>query len=280
VADLQVTDALKQDNSNARQTADQVEPGSLLLRDLGYFSLDAFMQIHQRKAYYISRLQPNIKLYELKNTAYEVLDLKKIHQRLNRYKLPGMEVDVYLGDKYKVPVRLFIERVPESISEKRLRQAKSAALRKGRILTTKYKEYATLNLFVTNVPAEWLLSKHVRILYKLRWQIELRFKVWKSLYNLHVVKKMNQYRFETYLFAKLLLIIINWEIAVNIISIIWKQHSKMISIYKYYKTATKTSFILRDLIINNADNLSSYLSILYRTSLQNLILENRKNSSS
>jgi hypothetical protein len=280
VADLQVTDALKQDNSNARQTADQVEPGSLLLRDLGYFSLDAFMQIHQRKAYYISRLQPNIKLYELKNTAYEVLDLKKIHQRLNRYKLPGMEIDVYLGDKYKVPVRLFIERVPESISEKRLRQAKSAALRKGRILTTKYKEYATLNLFVTNVPAEWLLSKHVRILYKLRWQIELRFKVWKSLYNLHVVKKMNQYRFETYLFAKLLLIIINWEIAVNIISIIWKQHSKMISVYKYYKTATKTSFILRDLIINNADNLSSYLSILYRTSLQNLILEKRKNRSS
>lgn len=191
-----------------------------------------------------------------------------------------MEVDVYLGDKYKVPVRLFIERVPESISEKRLRQAKSAALRKGRTLTTKYKEYAKLNLFVTNVPAEWLLSKHVRALYKLRWQIELRFKVWKSLCNLHVARKINQYRFETYLFAKLLLIIINWEIAVNIMSMIWKQHSKMISIYKYYKTAINTSFILRDLIINNAGNLSSYLGILYRTSLQNLILEKRKNRSS
>jgi hypothetical protein len=75
VADLQVTDALKQDNSNARQTVDQVEAGSLLLRDLGYFSLDAFMQIHERQAYYISRLQPNIKLYELKNGVYEVLDL-------------------------------------------------------------------------------------------------------------------------------------------------------------------------------------------------------------
>jgi hypothetical protein len=91
---------------------------------------------------------------------------------------------------------------------------------------------------------------------------------------------MNQYRFETYLFANILLIIINWEIAVNIMSLIWTQHSKMISIYKYYKTATKNSFILRDLIINNADNLSSYLSILYQTSLQNLILEKRNNRSS
>lgn len=38
------------------------------------------------------------------------------------------------------------------------------------------------------------------------------FKTWKSIGEIHLVKKMKVERFETFLYAKLLYIVINWKI--------------------------------------------------------------------
>lgn len=280
VSDLEVTDALKQDNNNARQTAHQVQAGSLLLRDLGYFCLDAFEQIHNRHAYYVSRMMPNVKLYELKGSSYEVLDLKKLRLKMKRYGLLHQELNVYLGDSHKMPVRLFVETLSQQQAGRRLAKAKRTAVRKGRSLTEKYKAYAVLNLFITNVPVKWLPAVQIRTLYRLRWQVELRFKVWKSLCKLHVTRKLNQYRFETYLYASLLYIIINWEIAVNMMSFIWKQHGKMISIYKYYKAIAKKVALLKDAVFDPDIYLERYLSALSKLSLYNFVVEKRKHHQS
>jgi hypothetical protein len=274
VCDLQITDAHSQDNANAKSTACRVEPGSLLIRDLGYFSLEAFGQIAARGGYFISRLKPNIKLYCLQTA--KSLDLPSISRRMKRYGLQRLEVDVCLGDTYKVPVRLFAEKVDKAVAEKRVREARAAASRKGRTLTDKYKEYAALNLFVSNVPGEWLLAKHVRTLYRLRWQIELRFKVWKSLCHLHLIRPMKRYRFEAYLYAKLLAIIIHWEIAVNICSQVWHYCGKAMSIYKYYKSVVRQCHMLRELLFGDRKHLKFYLQTLCKVGVQNLLIEKRK----
>lgn len=36
------------------------------------------------------------------------------------------------------------------------------------------------SIFITNVPQEWLTLTQVALIYRLRWQIELLFKLWKS----------------------------------------------------------------------------------------------------
>lgn len=274
ITDLQITDALQQDNSNAKSTANRVEKGSLLIRDLGYFSLDAFGQIAARGGYFISRLRPNIKLYCTHTS--KPLDLAGISRRMKRFGLPQMEVEVCLGDTYKVPVRLFAERVSKTVIEKRVREARAAARRKGRTLTSKYKEYAALNLFVSNVPKAWLLAGHVRTLYRLRWQIELRFKVWKSLCHLHEVKLVNRYRFEAYLYAKLLAIVVHWEIAVNVSAQVWQCCGKIISMYKYYKSVVKQCGVLRQILFGNKSSLKFYIHALCKVGCQNLLTEKRK----
>jgi len=274
ISDLTVTDALKQDNSNARITACQVEPGSLLLRDLGYFSLDAFQQFDQRSAYFISRLMPRIKLYQLRNGIHEVIQLEKLHQKMKRFNIPYQEMEVYLGDQYKIPVRLFIEQLPEQQVHQRLKQAKRTCVRKSRTLSRQYKVAAALNLFVTNVPKQWLPIEYIRDLYRLRWQIELRFKVWKSLGKLHLTKTINRFRFETYLYANLLLLLINWEIAANISSFLWLTKRKILSVFKYYKTAFRNTALLREVLVDSK-KLLWYLNAIYEMCHRNLIAEKR-----
>lgn len=274
ISDLQITDALQQDNSNAKSTAQQVEKGSLLIRDLGYFSLDAFGQIAARGGYFISRLKPNIKLYCI-HTA-KPLDLQGISRRMKRFGLPQLELAVCLGDTYQVPVRLFAERVSKTVTEKRMREARATARRKGRTLTNKYKDYVALNLFVSNVPPEWLLARHVRTLYRLRWQIELRFKIWKSLCHLHEVKLVNRYRFEAYLYAKLLTIVVHWEIAMNVLVQVWRRCGKIISIYKYYKSVVKQCGMVRQILWGDRSILKFYLQTLCKIGCESLLTEKRK----
>jgi len=46
-------------------------------------------------------------------------------------------------------------------------------------------------------------------MYKLRWQIELTFKNWKSDYGIDNVRSMSYNRFMCLMYAKLILILIN-----------------------------------------------------------------------
>ena len=48
-------------------------------------------------------------------------------------------------------------------------------------------------MFLTNIPAEKATWKEVVILYRMRWQIELLFKLWKTKKNFDVAKLRQQF---------------------------------------------------------------------------------------
>ena len=60
-----------------------------------------------------------------------------------------------------------------------------------------------MNLFITNVKTGQLPLEAVLQLYWLRWQIELVFKTWKSIFNLHTVHSMKVERFKCVLYSRL-----------------------------------------------------------------------------
>ncbi len=60
------------------------------------------------------------------------------------------------------------------------------------------------SLFITNVPATMLTLRQVVILYAVRWQIELIFKVWKSECELDRVAGQHRARVLSELYAKLI----------------------------------------------------------------------------
>lgn len=277
VNDLYVTDALQQDQTDGKETIEMLEKGSLIVRDLGYFSIVVLEQIAQQEAYYISRIGHKVKIYVLKAKGYKELCLKEVHTKMKSNGISQQEIDVYIGEKKKMPVRLIIEMMPQQEVDKRLAKAGKEARKKGRVLSEQYKTAAALNLFITNVPTQWIPTDQVRSLYRLRWQIELRFKTWKSFCKVHTCKKMKLRRFETYLYACLLFILINWEISVGLLSIVWKSRGKLISIVKCYKAIIQSAAMLKEALFEMVeDKLTNYLQLLYQTSFKELLLEKRK----
>jgi hypothetical protein len=274
---LKATDAKRQDWTDALETVSDVEEGSLIIRDLGYFSPRVLLDIQtERKAYYISRLKPGIKIFTCIAGEFKELDLAKEHQTLQLSNASWKEIDVYIGEKYKVPVRLLIELMPEDEIEKRMRKANREAEKKGRILSQRYRAYASLGLFITNVPKEWMEPQNIRTVYRLRWQIELRFKCWKGLCHVHNVKKMKLHRFETCLYACLLYILINWEISLSLASACLKKTGLLLSVYKCYKAILQCSDILREALFNGIEKMESYVKKIESIDYRNLLLEKRK----
>lgn len=276
VSDLSVTDALQQDMTNAKQTVGDIQTGSLIIRDLGYFSTSVLEQISNQEAYYITRPKPRMNFIHAPSG--RLINLNTIYQQMKRSKLSRMEIPVVIGDQ-KLSNRLIVEMLPEKEVQRRVTKAKRQAKKKGRALSAEYKSLARLNLFITNVPLEWIPTQLIRKIYQLRWQIELRFKAWKSFYDIDAIKKMQRYRFECYLYSTLLLLMINMEIANNFFAILWKHTSKPLSLLKFYKTTRQNITALRRAIMERGSTLLNFLAFLYEISHDKLLTEKRKNHS-
>jgi len=181
-----------------------VESGSLTIVDLGYFCLDAFWAMAHKSAYFLSRyFYPTALLDKFgKRIDLEAL-LKK--QTGNR-----QEVQVKLGCRaqHQLPCRLIILRNPTEVTEKRRRTAKDHAKKRGKTLSPTYLFMLGWTLFVTNAPDTMISLKQVYDFYRIRWQIELVFKLWKSYCGLNHILAWRKERVLTELYAKMIAILI------------------------------------------------------------------------
>lgn len=275
---LSISDALHQDAVDAQETISDIESGSLLIRDLGYYSALVLKEAQKRSAYYITRLWHKTVCYH-GDTGKEI-SFDAVYRKLRKKKLSHIEIPVILGEK-GVPSRLIVELLPEDQVDQRLSKASTQAKKKGWQLSKQYKCRARLNLFVTNAPVEWIPAEKVRMIYRLRWQIEIRFKAWKSFFHIQKIKKMHRHRFECYLYATLLLLMINIEIGTSFFAIILKHARRPLSILKFYKTSSLLSVNanLRESILQGSHRLARYLQVLYEISYEKLLTERRNTHS-
>jgi hypothetical protein len=213
VTDLSIGGFTTTDMTNSHNTQNDVEAGDLLIRDLGYIDLKFLNMIQKKEAFFVNRIKSNVSLW-IKNEKglFEPLPLARIEKQMRKRKIATSQVEVYLGKEKNVQCRLIIECLPPQVSEQKLRKAKRAAQREGRTLGKDTLSRIGLNLFVTNLSDEDLPMKNVWPLYRLRWQIELVFKVFKSVAQIDKIKKVNPYRFECYLYGKLLWALLGWNV--------------------------------------------------------------------
>jgi hypothetical protein len=62
---------------------------------------------------------------------------------------------------------------------------------------------------------------NIRSFYRLRWQIELIFKIWKSIGKIRAVKKVKQPRLECYVYAKLIFIVLGWQLLWRVAKVLY-----------------------------------------------------------
>lgn len=275
ITDLSLHAFIDQDSTNANDTVERINENELIIRDLGYISNTVMKKIQEKDAYYLNRAQATVNVYQKKNGELIKVDFVKINKYMNKMGLLVMELDVYLGKKDKFKTRLIIGSIPTEAYQKRIMEAEKRAKKDGRTITNEYKARQALNLFITNTD---ILPEDVRSLYTLRWQIELMFKIWKSIGEIDKVKKTKIERFESFLFAKLIWIVLNWHIMRLIVHYYYQKHGVGISPFKLYATLKGSILDFRSSIKESIDYISSFIMEHIDLGLKKLISEKKKNS--
>ena len=253
---LELTSACRNDQQDSKETLHTIEKGDLLIRDLAYASKNYLQHITKMGAYYLNRCNVKWDVYDKDGV---VINWNKILKRLKKYSLPAMEMEAFIPTKNQcLATRLVITRVDANTYEKRLKKAHIAAGSKHYQVSQKYKVYAALNVFITNIPKPWLSINQIRKTYSLRWQIELIFRVWKSQANINKVKAVKIERFQCQLIARLLWLLLHWKIlAITQRWIIRRTKNKYFkcSVWKFYKVAFRLSNLLRQTLLNYQSDL-------------------------
>lgn len=174
LAQLHVEPGKASDTKSPVAKADEIEAGSLLVFDLGYFDLERLASVDAKKAKFISRLLFGTEVFRRDG---EPLDLLTF---LRQQPAGLLDQVILLGAAARLCCRLVAIRAPQEAASRRRQQAREKAAKKGRQPTAAYLELLGWSLFVTNCGEEELTWKAVVVLYRARWQIELLFKLWKS----------------------------------------------------------------------------------------------------
>lgn len=206
---VEVSDGHQPDQTSQLPEA-WASPNSLTVFDLGFFKKQRFAELEQAGGFFISRLQTQTALYGQADEG-ATLDLLAV---LQQQAAAEGELMVSMKAKRWLSLRLIYSRLPEAVAEQRRRKARANARRRGETCSQRHLDLLGWTLFVTNVPTEWLSAEAVRLVYRLRWQIELLFKLWKSQAKLD---RLGDWRLERLLcqfYGRLLgLLVFHWLVA-------------------------------------------------------------------
>jgi hypothetical protein len=260
VNDLDITPANSSDSKNALSTIDSVSKGDLTIRDLGYFVTEYFEKLQKKEAFFLSRLNASISVYKkTQKGALKELNFGVLYQRMMKQNIKTLDMDVFIHRDKRLPVRLIIEPVLEDVYNHRMKKLASYNKKKGHQLTQNYRDRSRFNLFITNIPADNLEGKTIIKIYKVRWQIELVFKVLKSIFGLDNVAPMRYERLMASLNAKLLIVLVNWETIVAYRFHLFKKKGRLLSLIKCFKTLKDNSFHLRNIMVNGMKGIEYWM---------------------
>ena len=206
---LSFTDG-KTHDCKAQEGFNPLAVGSLRLGDLGYFSLAQLKQLNHGKVLWLTRFKVNCQLFDMDDKLLSLPRWLKAHK--------GSEVDcpIRLGKHAKLPARLLAQRVSVQVANKRRRQIRKQAKSKGRTPSFSRMALTEWNLYVTNIDANRLTVKEAFVLARVRWQIELMFKLFKSHGQVDTSRSQKPYRILCEVYAKIIAMIIeHWILLVG-----------------------------------------------------------------
>lgn len=277
ITDLDVTAGRKNDVSDASDKKGKIRSKDLIIRDLGYYSLNVLKSITESNAFYLSKLGSKTKVYEVAGEEIRELEMNKLYRMMKKKGISRLEKDVLIGQQEQLPARLVVTSVPDEVREERIRKREKENKKKGYKTSDEYKARAGLNLFVTNVQENELSTEAILQIYRLRWQIELVFKTWKSIFGIHVVHKMKVARFKCILYARLLFICLCWEMLMPFRNRLFNCFGEWLSFDKCFKTLKRYALEFQKVLIKDRDRREEFIRKILRSFVCGHWLEEKKN---
>jgi len=224
---LEIASWNKSDAKFTKKIIPILKKNDLVLRDLGFFKIDRFREIEEKKAYYISR-------YFLSTTLYindEKIDLFKFLKSKKRDTIIDEEVKI---STQKFPTRLIAIRVSDEIYNQRVRALNKKYKQLRKTPTKSTLELQRYVIFITNIPKKMIAPQYIGTIYRLRWSIELVFKRWKSTFKIDRVTGTKGNRTLCFIYAKLIAILLmsNFE---NYALSLAKKIDRELSYEKFFK---------------------------------------------
>jgi hypothetical protein len=175
--------------------------GSLRLADSAYFDLQRFEQLTKRGVYWLSRVPARVRLWDEQGHSLRLSDW------LAQQDGSQLDQTVYLSQR-RVACRLLASRVPPHVAAQRREQLTADAKRRAKPVSQEALALVDWTVLVTNLPLALLSLEEALVLIRVRWQIELLFKLWKSHGHLATSRSAQPWRIVCEVYAKLLMLVI------------------------------------------------------------------------
>ncbi len=144
--------------------------------DLGYFDTAEFAEEEEAEEYFFSRYKGSVKLYDEAGNELDVLTVLRENTNAEPY-----ECRVQVSAARRVPARLIAVPVPEEVLVKRQAGQRRTAQKHGRQPSEQMLTLCGWTILLTNIPQQELSVQEAVVLLRLRWQVELLFKLWKQV---------------------------------------------------------------------------------------------------
>jgi hypothetical protein len=196
--------------------------GCLYNVDAGYFTLGEMRAHGKAGRYWLTPAKAGTLLIDEQGQSWDLVSF------LQAQTGDGVDVQVLLGKRERLPVRLIARRVSPEQAERRrakanrslegkakgvqrpnVRKRRPTESKRQRQRKQKKTSKARLQLLdwtilITNVPQELLSIDEALVLARCRWQIELCWKLWKQIGKVDTWRSAKPYRILTEIYAKLL----------------------------------------------------------------------------
>lgn len=177
-------------------------PGEIVIADRGYASRKGLAHVSDSGAYFLVRMPWGA--IPLENSDGTSFDLLGALGSLSEAEAGTFDVQFRSPAGKTIPCRLVAIRKSEAAAALARRKALADSRRHGaKAIDVRTLEAAAYVIVLTNAPSE-LSPESVLELYRLRWQIEMKFKTLKSVLHLGNVPTRNGDLLNVYLAAKLL----------------------------------------------------------------------------
>jgi hypothetical protein len=267
---LGVMPSKRSDQGLADVAAHHVQKAEIGLFDKGFYKAEALRGIAERGGYFLIPWMRSVSVWEVnaigQHQALNLADQLKVTSDSCRE-----WSDVHLGQTQSAslgPVRLIAFRLSEESAGRRRAHLREKCRTYGRQPTVEALELAGWLILLTNAPAVKLPSKAAGYLYRVRWQIELIFKQWKSVLRLNVLPSDNPHRVQCEVWARLLGALLGfvWHQHTNCACL--RAHQREISFSKLAKQVQQQSQSLVRTLFQDPAGVESLLRQMWHTILK------------
>ena len=207
-AERRCVDAVELTDGTGGEHLERIAPkaGDLLVADRGYAHADRILKVQKLGAHVLVRVGHRaVPMWTVGGEPFDPLAYA-CRKRAKAGRPPRVEeaaVELRGNEGKTCIARLIIVRKSVEATERERNRIRREASRKGKSPTTRTLRAAAFTFLLTTVPAKEASAAVLAELYRVRWQIELAFKRWKSLLDLDELRARDPDLARTYLLGKL-----------------------------------------------------------------------------